>query len=320
MSTLALIHPTDLLGVELRESLDRRRDLWQKLLLFSTSEDEIGSLAETRGAAAMVQKLEDGSLDGVDVAFFSASIDANRSILERLPATTAAVVLCADADPGDGRPIVAGVNLDQASRDTPLLSPHPATVALAHLLYPLLGFEPRLAVATVLQPVSIHGKPGLDEMFEQTRSILSFDTNPPRQVFPIQMVFNVVPSLSPQKHLESQLRTVLGRELPVSIHLVQAGVFHSFGTTLYLELAEDPGLEAVRHALSEHPMNEVVPKPEVLGPIDAAARDEVLIGNVEPVEGCPGRYRLWAVMDNLTCGGALNAIQILEAISCEVTH
>ena len=320
MSTLALIHPTDLLGVELRQSLDRRRDLWQELLLFSTSEDEIGSLTETRGAAAMVLKLEKDSLDRVDVAFLNASIDANRSVLEQLPATTAAVILSTDADPGDGPPIVAGVNLDEASRDTPLISPHPATVALAHLLYPLLGFGPRLAVATVLQPVSVHGKPGLDEMFEQTRSILSFDDKPPRQVFPIQIVFNIVPPASPQKHLESQLQTVLGRELPVSIHLVQAGVFHSFSTTLYLELAEDPGLEAVRRALCEHPMNEVAEEPEVLGPIDAAARDEVLIGNVEPVAGGAGRYRLWAVMDNLTCGGALNAIQILEAISRQVTQ
>ncbi len=319
MSKLALIHPTDLLGVELRESLDRRRDLWQELRLLSTSEDEIGSLTEARGAAAMVQKLEEGSLDDIDVAFFSDSIKVNRSLLKRLPEEAAAVVLSTDAGSGDGHPIVSGVNLEQASRDKPLLSPHPATVALAHLLYPLLGFGLRLAVATVLQPVSIHNKPGLDEMFSQTRGILSFDTDPPRKVFPTQMVFNVVPSLGKQHQLESLLQTVLSHDLPVSIHLLQAGVFHGLSTTVYFELADDPGLEAIRDALSQHPMNQLAPHPALLGPIDAAARDDVLIGNIESAGG-PGSYRLWAIMDNLTCGGALNAIQILEAISRHVTH
>ena len=117
MSTLALIHPTDLVAVELREELERRRDLWEELLLFSTDPEEIGTLSEVRGAAAMVQKLEDDSLEGVDVAFFSGAMERNRPLLERLPAATAAVVLSADAGGGDGRPVVAGVNLDSASRD-----------------------------------------------------------------------------------------------------------------------------------------------------------------------------------------------------------
>lgn len=320
MSILALIHPTDLLGVELRQSLDRRRDLWHELRLFSTREDEIGSLTEVRGAAAIVQQLEPGSLEEVDVAFLSAKMAANRDLVGSVPEGTAAVILSPDASPSDGYPIVAGVNLDQATRDRPLVSPHPATIALAHLLHPLLGFEPRSAVATLLQPVSMHDKPGLDEMFDQTRSILSFDTDPPRGVFPVQMVFNLVPALSAGQDFEGQLRTVLGREeLAVSVHLLQAGVFHSFGATLYVELAEDPGLEAVRDALAGHPMNELAKRPDLLGPIDAAARDEVLIGHVESLGGS-GRYRLWAVMDNLTCGGAMNALQILEAISRQVTH
>ena len=324
MSTLALIHPTDLVAVELRESLDRRRDLWERLLLFSSCEDEIGTLAEVRGAATLVKSLESNSLEGVDVAFFSGSMDANRSLIDRLSPATAAVVLSTDASPEDGRPIVAGVNLDRSGRDVPMVSPHPATVALAHLLHPLRGFSPRMAAATVLQPASTGGKPALDEMFEQTRAILSFADDPPRKIFPIQMVFNAIPATAPG-NLENQVREVLGVETPISIHLLQAGIFHSLGVSLYVELGEDPGPEALREALAEHPVNELAPEPDLLGPIDAAARDEVLIGSVEKISsqetgGGPGRYRLWAVMDNLTCGGAVNAIQILEAISHQATH
>ncbi|MEM7357029.1 MAG: Asd/ArgC dimerization domain-containing protein [Acidobacteriota bacterium] len=320
MSTLAIVHPTDLLGVELRESLERRRDLWDEMRLLSTLEDEIGSLTEVRGEAAMVTKIEAGSLSGVDVAFFSAEMGANHSLLSQVPEATAAVLLSPDAGANDGLPIVAGVNLDRATRETTLVSPHPATVLLAHLLYPLRGFDLGRVAATVLQPVSMVGKAGLDEMLGQTRSILSFDNDPPRDIFPFQMVFNTVPATTSKSSLEQQLGTVLDSPASVSIDLLQAGIFHGFGASVYIELGEDPGPDTVRRALAEHPVNELSDSPETLGPIDAAASDKVLVGNVEAVNEGEGCYRVWAVMDNLTCGGAANAIQILEAISSQVMH
>ena len=48
------------------------------------------------------------------------------------------------------------------------------------------------------------------------------------------------------------------------------------------------------------------------GPVDAAAREEVVVGSVRPDAGAPGGYWIWAVMDNLTRGGALNAVEVAE--------
>lgn len=321
MSVLALIHPTDLLAVELRESLDRRRDLWRELRLLSTSEEEVGTLVEVRGAAAMVQGLEEDSLEGVDVVFFSGPIEPSRPLLRALPPAAIAVVLSPDAGPEDGQPLIAGVNLEAAEPGRPLLSPHPGAVALAHLLHPLGSFGPRRAVATLLEPVSTCGKAGLDEMLEQTRGILTFRGSPPAEILPAQLAFNVLPSVgAPTAHMAAHLRAVLQGDLEISIHVLKAGVFHSYGICLHVELAEDPGVEAVVEALAEHPMNDRSPDPELLGPIDAAARDEVLIGPVVPDPARPGAYQVWAVMDNLTCGGARNALAILEAVSAPMTH
>ncbi len=326
MSVLALVHPTGLVAVELRETLDRRRELWRELRLLSTVEEEVGVLTEVRGVAAMVQGLEAGSFDGVDTVVFCSGIERNRPLFERLPASAAAVVTSTDAGPGDGHPLVAGVNLEAAAGGPAaggprrLVSPHPGTVALAHLLHPLGRFAPRRAVATLLEPVSACGKAGLDEVFEQTRGILTFQPNPPREVFPVQMAFNLVPAEASVAHVTAHLATVLGSDSPVSIQVLRAGVFHSYGLSLHLELADDPGAEAVRRALGEHPLNDLAVDPELLGPIDAAARDEVLIGAVEPDPAVPGGYHLWAVMDNLTCGGAANAFAILEAIGSQVVN
>ena len=48
-------------------------------------------------------------------------------------------------------------------------------------------------------------------------------------------------------------------------------------------------------------------------PIAAAGSKQVLLGAIEPA-GPPGRYWLRAVMDNLTRGGAVNALEIAAAV------
>jgi aspartate-semialdehyde dehydrogenase len=319
MARLALIHPTGLLAQELRESLDRRRELWLDLQLLSDSEEEIGQLTEVRGAAAMVQALEESRLEGLDVAFFAGSMEATGPWLERVGGGTRVILLSADAQPQDGQPLVAGVNLESLDPSAVLLSPPPAAIALAHLLHPLRDFTPKRLSATLLQPTSMRGAEALEEVLNQTRAILAFAQNPPKEIFQTQLTFNVLPTEGLEPGVEAHLHAVLGHELPVELQVLKASVFHSYAISAFVELEKDPGTEAVRKALTAHPFIDPSPDPELLGPIDAAARNELLLGTVEPA-GRPGVYRVWAVMDNLTCGGALNAIHILEALGTHITH
>ncbi|MEE8524813.1 MAG: Asd/ArgC dimerization domain-containing protein [Thermoanaerobaculia bacterium] len=315
MRRLALIHPTGLVAAELREALEKHRELWDELRLLSSVEDEAGVLTSVRGTAAVIQSFAADHLDGVDLAFFDGPMEVNRPLLEELPPDAVAVLLSPDAGPEDGHPVVAGVNPETAAESPRLISPHPGTVALAHLLYPLLPYQPYRAVATLLEPASTLGKVGLDEMLAQTRSVLAFQSQPPRDVLPAQMAFNVLPDSAPTAAMRAQLSTILGTDVGLSIRALRVGVFHSYGVSLYVDLDEDPGVEAVIGALGAHPVNELAEEPGLLGPIDAAARDEVLIGSVVPEPGRPGGYHLWAAMDNLTCGGAGNALAILEALT-----
>ena len=162
MSNLAILHPTNLVGNELRESLEQRRNLWHELRLFSTLAEEVGTVTEVRGEAAFIQPLEEGGLNEIDVAFFCGPIAHNRAALAELPPAATAIVLSPDAGPEDGQPIVAQVNAHAIDPLEPILSPHSGVVALAHLLRPLLLFRPMSASATLLQPVSIYGTEGLE--------------------------------------------------------------------------------------------------------------------------------------------------------------
>jgi aspartate-semialdehyde dehydrogenase len=313
VSAVAILHPSNLLGKELRETLEARRPDWTDLRLLSSRDDEIGTLTEIAGAAALVGPYEPEKLAGVDVAFFCGAMADNRPLLAELPAGTVAVVLSLDATLEDGLPVVAGVNAGAVGAQRILLSPHPAVVLLAHLLHALEGLAPVEGVATLIQPVSMRDDAGLEELFESTRQIIGMTRRSPTPVFGTQLSFNVLPTPAPADPIASLLHSVLAGPPPVALQILQGAVFHSMAASLYLRFAGHPGLQAIRKALGEHPYLAAADRPRHLGPVDAAASDQVIYGNVRKDEA-GGGFWLWAVMDNLTRGGALNALEIAELV------
>lgn len=319
MTVLAMLHPTSLLAQEVRRSLDDQPDWWTELRLLSTLDGEIGQLTNVRGGAAVVQPFTTDSLEGVDLVFFCGPLEANRMPLATLPPGATAILMAFDAGPEEGAPIVAEVNLEAAEGCTVLLSPHPAVLAVAHLLHPLRALEPQMAAATVVLPASMYEQPGLDELFEQTRAIITFNPERPQEVFGQQMAFNLapgrrLPAVPPvaDEQLAVILRQVLGPLPAASLQVIQSGVFHGVSTSVYLRFAADPGLEAVREALSTHPPLELAELDESLTPVDAASRDATLLADVHADPLYPGGYWLWSVMDNLTFGGARNALRLAQ--------
>jgi aspartate-semialdehyde dehydrogenase len=313
MSVFAILHPSGLLGQELREALEGRGAAGDEIRLLTTVEAEVGTLTELFGAAALVQRYDEGDLDRVDVAFFLGAIERNRPLLAALPAATTAVVLSPDAAAADGRPAVAGVNDEVAAPGAVLLSPHPAVVLLAHLLAPLRPFDPQRAAATLLQPASAYGQEGLDELFDQTRAILAFSPDRSQAVFGRQLAFNHYPATPGGAQLGELVRQILGGELPLTAQLLQGGAFHGLSASLFVRFGEDPGGEALRQALERHPPLAFAGG-QSPAPVDAAASREILLGALEADPHEPGSYWLWAVMDNLTVGGALNALGIAETV------
>ncbi len=314
MTVLAIVNPATLVGEELRQGLERRTGLWSELRLLATEQEAVGAVSEIRGAAALVGGCDAEALAGVELAFFCGRAAGIRGALADLPEASTAIVLAPDASAADGPPIVAGVNLGAVRRGGALVSPHPAAIALAHLLHPLRAFGVDEAVAVVVQPASVRDQPGLDELFEQTRAILSFQTHPPHAVFGHQLAFNLLPAGVGSATLVEPVRAVLGEDLPLAAHALQGGFFHSLAVSLYVRVREDPGTGGLRDALQRHPFLRAAADAEFLGPIEGAAQEEVLLGAITRDPRRAGGYWLWSVMDNLTRGGASNALDIAEAV------
>lgn len=315
MSVLAILHPSNLLGKELREALAQTDTRFHDVRLLSTDDDEVGTLTEVAGAAAFVQRYEPDSLAGVDAALFCGPMAASRPILDELPEGTTAVILSPDAQVSDGRPVIAGINEGSARPGERLVSPHPSTILLAHLLHPLRALGVDEAVATLYQSASMAGEPGIEELFEQTKEILTFSERKKPKVFGAQLAFNLLPTApAAGEPVAEAVRTVLAAEAParLAVHLLQGSFFHGSAVSLLVRLALKPSLQVVRKALSAHPFLEGAQDPRHLGPIDAANTDKVLVGGVRAEPS--GGFWIWAVMDNLTRGGVLNALEILQAV------
>lgn len=313
MRTLAVIHPTSLVGKELRERLEARPDLCRELRLLSADEDEIGTLTESAGAAAFVGRIEPESFHGVDLVFLCGEVASDRKALVEVPESIPAIVLSRGATAADGAPAIAGLLDDAHLGAHRLVSPDPAAVAVGLLLGALAPLAPRRAVATVVQPVSTAGEPGMDELLEQTRGILAFSGNPKGKLFPAQIAFNLLPSADDAELAAESAREALGCDCPIALELVQGGVFHGLSVALHVELGTRPAAAEIRKRLGRSPGVAVAKDGRKLGPVAAAGEERLLVGEVRAT-GDEGGYWIWAVMDNLVRGGAANALALAERL------
>lgn len=311
MKVAAVVNAVGLLAKELREQLDKRPDLVREQRLLTTVEEEVGVLTETGGAAAVVGRFSADELDGVDVVFLCGPAAESRKALAAVPAEKPAILLSLDATPDDAPPVVAGINLE-AGIGPRALSPHPAAILLVHLLHPLREHGLLRAEATLLQPASVFSVEALDQLFEQARNLLTFQPAVDSPHWPRQLAFNVLATEDVAANVRTETRALLGESVEISVQVLQAGVFHGFAASVHLAFEPDPGVDALRAAYADRPYLRWADDDSPLGPIDAAATDDVLLGHLRPDR--PGSYWLWSVMDNLTRGGATNAVAIAETL------
>lgn len=329
MSHVAIVGPTTLLGREVRDLLEGRRELAERVTLLAASEEEVGAVTEAQGRAALVAAADPDALEGVDLLFACGSVESDLPTVARRPAGATAILLSRDAGPEHGRPVVsgiegAGLGPESAEAGEALVSPHPGAIVLSYLLAPLAGLAGgvRDAAATLMQPVSILGDRGLEDLLNQTRDLLAMTGERRESVFERQLAFNLYPAPEGSGELPELVRTATGFESPLAIQVVQAPVFHGLACSLSVRFGAEPGEEAVRGALEAQrhvALTEADAAPGTLpGPVESAARGDVLVGSVRPDPAAPGTYWIWAALDNLTRGGALNAVEVAEALAARV--
>ncbi len=116
----------------------------------------------------------------------------------------------------------------------------------------------RLA-ATVLEPASQQGNSGLDEMHQQTVSLLGFHSLP-QEVYDAQVAFNLRIGVGEAAKLDMSaigstirrhLKSIAGEAVAssVTLQLVQAPVFHGYTMSVYAQFPAHTNATAIRRAL-----------------------------------------------------------------------
>jgi len=316
-------------GKEMKNVLERKKFPLDRIDFFDPGvEEEYSKLTEFRGEPRVVLPLEDTSIADSDLVFLASDEHTNREY-GKLAAKSKflAIDLNETFNSDEKVPlVVVGVNHKTALKKTPSLiaNPHPVTIILAHFLSVILQkFQPLIIAAFVLQPVSAFFEPGIEELADESFAVLS-SSSVSKKTFKTQVAFNLFPDTAPmdengfsstEKQILSETRRVLGiRDLPLSLALIQAPVFHTYSIMIHLELKERTDISTLSDPFKKSVYFEVSP-PSPSKPVSSlqvAGKDKIYIGLIKKEDTTPDKYWIWMVADNLTRGSALNAFEILE--------
>jgi aspartate-semialdehyde dehydrogenase len=184
-------------------------------------------------------------------------------------------------------------------------------------------------VITTCQSVSGTGQRAVEELHDQTAAVIDAKEVPAPQVYPHQIAFNVIPHAGSfpegsdytdeELKLVNETRKILNRpEIGVSATCTRVPVYTGHSESVNVQTREPLSPDECRELLSgfpgvlvmDDPANGIYPLA-----IDAAGRDDVLVGRIRRDPSHERCLNLWIVGDNLRKGAATNAVQLAELLA-----
>jgi aspartate-semialdehyde dehydrogenase len=293
---------------------------------------EIVPFASERSAGreldgAIVQPLNDETIQGFDLAIFSAGPGTSGEWAPRFVDAGAVVVDNSSKWRRDPEIplVVAEVNPEALEDHHGLIAnPNCSTMQLMVALKPIYdaaGIE-RLIVSTY-QSVSGTGVKAVDELEAQTHAVLHGQEPPAPAVYPQTIAFNVLGGAGnfadgddhtdEERKMMFETRKILGDEsIAVNVTCARVPVINCHSESVTVQTREPLGVDEARELLAAMPgLTMVDPYPTALG---SAGRDDVFVGRLRRDPSHERGLCMWVVSDNLLKGAATNATQIAEAL------
>jgi aspartate-semialdehyde dehydrogenase len=273
-----------------------------------------------------VRGLDDQSIQGFDIALFSAGAGVSREWGPRFVAAGATVIDNSSAfrrDP-DIPLVVSEVNPHALERHRGLIAnPNCSTMQMMVALAPIhraAGIE-RLVVATY-QSVGGTGKKAIDELDAQARGSLEGVEMPAPEIYPQHIAFNVIGAAGnfaegddhtdEERKMMFETRKILEDEsIGVAVTCVRVPVRVGHSEAVNIQTREPLSASDAQALLQSAPGIVVEDLPS---PLAAEGRDEVFVGRIRGDESHPRALSMWIVGDNLRKGAATNAVQIAEVL------
>lgn len=325
---VAVVGATGQVGTVMLELLRARAFPAREIVPFASAR----SAGKLLDGGLTVQPLTDETIQGFDVAIFSAGGATSGEWAPRFAAAGAVVVDNSSKwrMQDDVPLVVSEVNPEALDGHRGIVAnPNCSTMQMVVALKPLhdaAGIE-RLVISTY-QAVSGTGKVGVDELMDQARAIVAGEPVPAAQAYQHQIAFNALPhagSFAPgddhtdeERKLINETRKILGDpSIRISATCVRVPVVTGHSEAVNVETREPLTPEQARELLRAAPGVTVLDDPDGgVYPlaIDAAGKDDVFVGRIRRDPGNERALDLWVVSDNLRKGAATNAVQLAEQL------
>ena len=307
--------------------------------------DQIAALASRRSLGTEVsfgdktlktQDLDTFDFSGWDIALFAIGSDATKQYAPRAAKAGCVVIDNSSLyryDP-DVPLIVPEVNADAIhlySKKNIIANPNCSTAQMVVALKPLHDRATiKRVVVSTYQSVSGAGKEGIDELWDQTKSIYNPTDNKPPTKFTKQIAFNVIPHIDAfldsgetkeEWKMVAETKKIVDKDIKVTATCVRVPVFVGHSEAINIEFEDFLDEDEARNILRQSPGVLVVDKREDGGyvtPVECVGDYATFVSRIRQDSTIDNGLNLWVVSDNLRKGAALNAVQIAEVLGREV--
>ena len=309
----------------------RERDFPAQEIVPFASERSAGRTIDYGDRDLTVAALSEDSIRGFDLALFSAGSAISEEWAPRF-ADAGAVVVDNSSQwrTHDDVPLVVSeVNPGALEGHKGIVAnPNCTTMQTVMALGPILeavGIE--RVVMSSYQAVSGTGQRAVEELHRQAEAVIEAKELPAPAVYPHQIAFNVLPQVetfkdgddytTEERKCMRETSKILGQDIGVSATCARVPVFTGHSVSANVQTREPLEPDGCRDLLSSAPGLVVIDDPaNGLYPtaLDAAGRDDVLVGRIRRDPSHERCLNLWIVGNNLRKGAATNAVQVAELL------
>jgi aspartate-semialdehyde dehydrogenase len=312
---VSIVGSETLLGTDLREML-RESILGSRLKLLGSAEEGASILSAEADEPIVITPIDEEELNASRLIFLTGSAEVNQKAF-------------AQVRQGDNAPVV--IDLARTLEDhpsarlrAPMAEPsgtaaatnlhiiaHPAAILIASILQRLsTAGALRRSVVTAFEPASERGMAGIQELEQQTVSLLSFKQLN-KAIYDEQVAFNMLASFGEeaplslqtiQEGIESHLVSLLSPTPTVpmpNLRLLQPAVMHGLSASLWILFAERPDLGAIEAALNHDPFDFRSAATTQPNPVGMATQTGIAVGALEADRNEARAIWLHAAADNL---------------------
>jgi aspartate-semialdehyde dehydrogenase len=309
----------------------RERDFPADEIVPFASERSAGRNIDYGDRDLTVAALSDESIRAFDLALFSAGSQISAEWAPRFAQAGAVVVdNSSQWRMSDDVPLVVSeVNPGALEGHKGLVAnPNCTTMQTVMALGPVLesvGIE--RVVMSSYQAVSGTGQRAVEELHRQAEAVIEARELPAPTVYPHQIAFNVLPQVetfkdgdeytTEERKCMRETSKILGEDIGVSATCARVPVFTGHSVSANVQTREPLEPDECRELLGAAPGVVVIDDPSNgLYPtaLDAAGRDDVLVGRIRRDPSHPRCLNLWIVGNNLRKGAATNAVQVAELL------